>query len=123
MSTTGAALGECKQGAMRARKPASQVCTEISVTARLAVARDMVRCLESMRAMGEAPPATGIRPFTNGMRSPIVAPVTRGLLGLPLLVLTTRTDRFFAWTIAVPMTAAALGANYWASAALAIFAS
>jgi hypothetical protein len=57
------------------------------------------------------------------MRSRLVAPVTRGLLGLPPLFLTTQTDTFFAWTIAVPMTAAALGSNYWASAALAIFAA
>jgi hypothetical protein len=66
---------------------------------------------------------TGIRPFTNGMRSPVIAPLTRGLLGLPLFLLTTHTDRFFAWTIQVPLTAAVLGANYWASAALAILAS
>ena len=67
--------------------------------------------------------AAAIRPFTNGMRSPVVAPLTRGLLGVPLYLLTTHTDRFFAWTIAVPMTAAVLGANYWASAFLAVLAS
>ncbi len=72
-----------------------------------------------------AQPAAGtqVRPFTNGMRSPIVAPLTRGLLGVPLFLLTTHTDQFFAWTIKVPLTAAVLGANYWSSAALAILAS
>jgi hypothetical protein len=67
-----------------------------------------------------APP---IKPFTNGMRSPLVAPLTRGLIGLPLIILTTHTDKFFAWTIASPMTAAFLGANYWSSALLAFTAS
>jgi hypothetical protein len=74
--------------------------------------------------MATATPAVpGIRPFTAGLRSPVIAPVTRGLLGIPLLFLTTHTDTFFAWTIGVPMTAAVLGSNYWSSAALAIAAS
>ncbi len=63
------------------------------------------------------------RPFLNGMRSPVVSPLTRFLIGVPLVLLTTRTDRFFAWTIAPPMTAAFLGANYWSSALLAIMAA
>jgi hypothetical protein len=67
--------------------------------------------------------SAGIRPFTNGLRSPLIAPITRGLLGIPLIFLTTHTDDFFAWTIKVPMTAAVLGSNYWTSAALAIAAS
>ncbi len=45
------------------------------------------------------------------MRSPVVAPLTRGLIGLPLVLLTTRTDKFFAWTIVPNMTAAFLGAS------------
>ena len=65
----------------------------------------------------------GYRPFTNGLRSPIVAPLTRFLLGVPLVFLTTRTDTYFAWTIAVPLTAAVLGSNYFASAFLALVAS
>jgi hypothetical protein len=67
--------------------------------------------------------AQGYRPFTSGMRSPIVAPLTRFLLGVPLVFLTTRTDKYFAWTIGVPLTAALLGSNYFASAALAVLAS
>ena len=66
---------------------------------------------------------TLIRPFTNGLRSPIVAPVTRGLLGIPTFLFAASTATLFAWTIDPPLTAAVLGANYWGSVALAIFAS
>ena len=71
------------------------------------------------------PPADAqrYRPFTSGMRSPIVAPVTRFLIGVPLVFLTTRTDKYFAWTIGVPLTAAVLGSFYFGSAALAVAAS
>ena len=65
----------------------------------------------------------GVRPFQNGMRSPIVAPLTRGLIALPLVFLTTQTDRYFAWTIRPFLTAAILGSNYVASTFLAIVAS
>jgi hypothetical protein len=64
-----------------------------------------------------------VRPFSNGMRSPVVAPLTRFLIGFPLVVLTTRTDMYFAWTIEPPLTAAFLGANYWSSALLAVLAA
>jgi hypothetical protein len=64
-----------------------------------------------------------IKPFTNGMRSPVIAPLTRFLIGVPLVLLPTRTDDFFAWTILPPLTAAFLGANYWTSALLALAAS
>ena len=40
------------------------------------------------------------------------------LAGLQLFVLPERTNEFFAWTIDVPLTAAFLGAGYWASVAL-----
>ena len=65
----------------------------------------------------------GWRLATPGTRSPIIAPLTRFLLGLPVFVLPTQTDQYFAWTIAVPLTAVFLGACYWASAALALIAS
>ncbi len=42
---------------------------------------------------------------------------------LPLTLLTTRTDRFFAWTIDVPLTAAFLGAGYAAATVLEIVAA
>lgn len=57
------------------------------------------------------------------MRSPIVAPGVRGLLGLPLFVFAASTATLFAWTIDPPLTAAVLGANYWASVALALWAA
>jgi hypothetical protein len=65
----------------------------------------------------------GPRPFAKGLRSPIVAPITRGLLALPLFFFAASTRTSFAWTILPPLTAAILGANYFASAALAVFAS
>jgi hypothetical protein len=72
----------------------------------------------------ETPPAPiGYRPFLSGMRSPVVAPLTRFAIGIPLVLLTTETARFFAWTIEPPMTAGFLGANYWASALLAVLAA
>jgi hypothetical protein len=73
-----------------------------------------------------AGPATGTiayRPFLNGMRSPVVGPLTRFLIGVPLVLLTTQTAQYFAWTIEPPMTAGFLGANYWSSALLAILAA
>lgn len=42
------------------------------------------------------------------------------LAAIQLYVLTDHTDRYFAWTIAVSLTAAFLGAFYWASAPLAL---
>ena len=35
---------------------------------------------------------------------------------LPLVVAPARTDRYFSWTIDVPLTAALLGASYWTAA-------
>jgi hypothetical protein len=60
---------------------------------------------------------------TSGVRSPVVAPVTRFLLGVPVFLLPTQTDEYFAWTIAVPLTAVFIGACYWSSALLAMIAS
>lgn len=71
--------------------------------------------------MATAP--AGHRPFLNGLRSPVVAPLTRFAIGIPLVLLTTETASYFAWTIEPPMTAGFLGANYWASALLALLAA
>ena len=68
-------------------------------------------------------PPTADEPFLNGMRSPVVGPLTRFLIGMPLVLFTTQTATYFAWTIEPPMTAGFLGANYWASALLAILAA
>jgi hypothetical protein len=70
-----------------------------------------------------APASVPYTPFLDGMRSPVVSPLTRFLIGVPLVLLTTETARFFAWTIEPPMTAAFLGANYWTSALLAIMSA
>lgn len=43
------------------------------------------------------------------------------LAGIQLYLLTRSTDHWFAWTIAVPLTAAFLGGFYFASAPLAFF--
>ena len=39
------------------------------------------------------------------------------LVGIPLILLASRTDDFFAWTINPPLTAAYLGGVYWAACA------
>jgi len=43
-------------------------------------------------------------------------------LGFSTFILTEHTDRWWAWTINVPMTSALLGAGYWAGLALLIVA-
>src|SRR3954470_7030798 len=47
----------------------------------------------------------------------VVAAVLVFLAGVPLFVFPLRTERYFAWTIDVPMTAVFLGAAYWSSRA------
>ena len=53
----------------------------------------------------------------------LIASVLVFLAGIQLFVLTEVTDRFFAWTIKAPLTAAFLGAAYWASFAMEFYAS
>lgn len=45
------------------------------------------------------------------------------MAGFLLFVLTEHTDRFFSWTIEPPLTAAFLGACYWAACVLIFIAS
>src|SRR5213596_1055150 len=45
------------------------------------------------------------------------------LAGLQLSLLTEQTDTYFAWTIAPPLTAAFLGAAYWAAAPVELIAA
>lgn len=71
----------------------------------------------------QADGAPTIRPFSKAMRSGVVGPATRALLGALLFLFSTKTSRYFAWTIDPPLTAAVLGANYWASTVLAVLAS
>ncbi|MDQ4004906.1 MAG: hypothetical protein M3135_01205, partial [Actinomycetota bacterium] len=40
------------------------------------------------------------------------------LAGIQLFILASSTDRYFSWTIGIPLTAAFLGAGYWASVPL-----
>lgn len=45
------------------------------------------------------------------------------LAGLQLTLLTEQTDTFFAWTISPPLTAAFLGASYWAAVPVELLAA
>lgn len=69
-------------------------------------------------------PAVTIQAVTAGMRALLY--VAAGLVfvaGVQLFILGEWTDRFFAWTIAPPLTAAFLGAAYWASCCLELLAA
>lgn len=62
------------------------------------------------------PSLASARVLTHGMRRLFgVAGVLVALAGIQLFVLSERTDRYFAWTIDPPLTAAFLGASYWSS--------
>jgi hypothetical protein len=74
-------------------------------------------------AMDASHPAA-VRPLSPGMRRLLL--VASGLVlavGTSLFLLTEHTDRYFAWTITNPLTAAFLGAGYWASFVLEFLAS
>jgi hypothetical protein len=45
------------------------------------------------------------------------------VIGTPLYLLSDQTDTWFAWTIHPPLTAAVLGAGYWASFALELLSA
>jgi uncharacterized integral membrane protein len=53
----------------------------------------------------------------------LIASVLVLLVGIQLFVLTEFTERLFAWTIDVPLTAAFLGAAYWSSCVMEFVAS
>jgi hypothetical protein len=57
------------------------------------------------------------------MRSGVIGPATRGLLGFLAFVFAANTAKWFPWTIEPPLTAAVIGANYWASTLLAVLAA
>ena len=72
------------------------------------------------RADERAAGGDSTRPMTPGVRAGLVAIASVIFwLGLSLFVFPTHTDDLFAWTIQPPMTAAFLGASYWASTTLA----
>jgi hypothetical protein len=57
-----------------------------------------------------------IRELTSSMRVLLVAAgVLVFLAGVQLFLFPLRTERYFSWTIDVPMTAVFLGASYWSS--------
>jgi hypothetical protein len=61
-----------------------------------------------------------VRTLSNGMRAVfMVGSVLVAAAGVQLYFLTNRTDHYFAWTIAVPLTSAFLGAFYFTALALA----
>lgn len=65
-----------------------------------------------------------IKQTTLGMRWMLLAASILVLItGVQLFVLSEATDQFFAWTIKPPLTAAFLGAAYWAVCATEVLAS
>jgi uncharacterized integral membrane protein len=72
----------------------------------------------------EGSPHPDLRPLTGGMRwLLLVASVLVFIIGIPLFLLSGQTDRYFAWTNSVPLTAAFLGAAYWSSFLIEFMAS
>lgn len=72
----------------------------------------------------DAPQSSDLRPVTSAMRWMLL--IASGLVfivGIQLYILTAQTERYFAWTINPPLTAAFLGAGYWASFAMEFLAS
>src|SRR5437867_9564956 len=69
-------------------------------------------------------PASEVRPVIAPMRWLLYAASSLVFLaGLQLSLLTEQTDTYFAWTIAPPLTAAFLGASYWAAVPVEIIAA
>jgi hypothetical protein len=65
-----------------------------------------------------------LRPVLPGMKwLLLIASILVFMVGVQLFVFAEQTARLFAWTIDVPLTAAFLGAAYWASFALEFAAS
>jgi hypothetical protein len=77
---------------------------------------ETVRTIRGSDAPAKPRAAVTLRPLAPGMRRLLFTAATLVLLaGIQLFVFTSRTDHFFAWTIANPLSAAFLGAAYWAS--------
>jgi len=70
------------------------------------------------------PPGAEYRASTAGLRRFFyVASFLVFAAGVPLFLGSTQTGRYFAWTIKSPLTAAFLGANYWAAIVLEALAA
>jgi hypothetical protein len=64
------------------------------------------------------------RPLTGSLRRLLqVFALLAFMAGVLLFVLSEDTDRFFSWTIAPPLTAAFLGASYWAACVLILWSA
>ena len=71
---------------------------------------------EEEAAVGRRGGEDELKTLTQGMRQLLwIAGFLVFLAGMQLFVFTERTEAWFAWTIDVPLTAAFLGAAYWAS--------
>lgn len=64
------------------------------------------------------------RPVSRGMRAFLyVAVALTFFAGTQLSILSEHADKYFAWDIAVPMTAVFIGASFWAASVLLLWAS
>jgi hypothetical protein len=67
---------------------------------------------------------TTIRPLTPLFQKFLyLATALTFLAGVPLFLLSAQTERFFSWTINPPLTAAWLGATFWASSVIVFLAA
>ena len=67
---------------------------------------------------------SGVRPLITPMRWLLYAAGSLVFLaGLQLTVFSEQTDTYFAWTISPPLTAAFLGASYWAAVPVELIAA
>src|SRR6058998_2663469 len=74
--------------------------------------------------MAEEASVPGVRPLIRPMRWLLYAASALVFLaGLQLSFLSEQTDTYFAWTIAPPLTAAFLGAAYWAAFQVEVLAT
>ena len=82
------------------------------------------RTVRSSDAPDVPGPAVALRLLAPGMRRLLFAAAALVFLaGIQLFVFTGQTDHFFAWTIANPLSAAFLGAGYWAALAIEALAA
>src|SRR2546428_8062304 len=74
--------------------------------------------------MTEREPAPVVRPVIAPMRWLLYAASTLVFLaGLQVTVFTEQTNTYFAWTMSPPLTAAFLGAAYWAAVPVELIAA
>lgn len=74
--------------------------------------------------MGSEASRAAVRPHLEGLRRFYwVAVLLVTSVGFFLFILSGDTERLFAWTINPPLTAAFLGANYWAAFFLAVLSA